>query len=149
MAAQVVVPQLGESVVEARVARWLKKEGEAIAVGDPLVELETEKIDLEVNADQAGVLAKILRQEGEDVKVGEQLALIEAGAGAAAAPAAAQARCARSRDASASRSHDTSRRRGPRWRRGRPAQHACRPQGRAKCIRSTWPRSRAAAMPGA
>ena len=87
MAAQVVVPQLGESVVEARVARWLKKEGEAIAVGDPLVELETEKIDLEVNADQAGVLAKILRQEGEDVKVGEQLALIEAGAGAAAAPA--------------------------------------------------------------
>ena len=68
-----VVPQLGESVVEARVARWLKKEGEAIAVGDPLVELETEKIDLEVNADQAGVLAKILRQEGEDVKVGELL----------------------------------------------------------------------------
>jgi 2-oxoglutarate dehydrogenase E2 component (dihydrolipoamide succinyltransferase) len=89
MAAQVVVPQLGESVVEARVARWLKKEGESIAVGDPLVELETEKIDLEVNADQAGVLAKILRQEGEDVKVGEQLALIEAGAGSAAPPAAA------------------------------------------------------------
>ena len=75
MAAQVVVPQLGESVVEARVARWLKKEGDAVAVGDPLVELETEKIDLEVDADQAGVLAKILRQEGEDVKVGELLAL--------------------------------------------------------------------------
>ena len=89
MAAQVVVPQLGESVVEARVARWLKKEGDAIAVGDALVELETEKIDLEVNADQAGVLAKILRQEGEDVKVGEQLGLIEVGASApAAAPAA-------------------------------------------------------------
>jgi 2-oxoglutarate dehydrogenase E2 component (dihydrolipoamide succinyltransferase) len=91
MAAQVVVPQLGESVVEARVARWLKKEGEAIAVGDPLVELETEKIDLEVNADQAGVLATILRQEGEDVKVGEPLALIEAGAGAASSPASAPA----------------------------------------------------------
>ncbi len=89
MAAQVVVPQLGESVIEARVARWLKKEGEAVAVGDALVELETEKIDLEVNADQAGVLAKILRQEGEDVKVGEPLGLIEAGAAAAAAPAAA------------------------------------------------------------
>ena len=84
MAAQVVVPQLGESVVEARVARWLKKEGDAIAVGDPLVELETEKIDLEVNADQAGVLGKILRQEGEDVKVGEPLASIEAGSGAPA-----------------------------------------------------------------
>ncbi|WP_396625975.1 2-oxoglutarate dehydrogenase complex dihydrolipoyllysine-residue succinyltransferase [Luteitalea sp.] len=89
MAAQVVVPQLGESVVEARVARWLKKEGDAVAVGDALVELETEKIDLEVNADQAGVLAKIVRQEGEDVKVGEQLALIEVGAAAASAPAAA------------------------------------------------------------
>jgi 2-oxoglutarate dehydrogenase E2 component (dihydrolipoamide succinyltransferase) len=85
----VVVPQLGESVVEARVARWLKKEGDAVAVGDALVELETEKIDLEVNADQAGVLAKIVRQEGEDVKVGEQLALIEVGAAAASAPAAA------------------------------------------------------------
>ncbi len=89
MAAQVVVPQLGESVVEARVARWLKKEGESVAVGDPLVELETEKIDLEVNADQAGVLTKILRQEGEDVKVGEPLALIEAGAaGTASGPGA-------------------------------------------------------------
>ena len=90
MAAQVVVPQLGESVVEARVARWLKKEGEAVAVGDPLVELETEKIDLEVNADQAGVLVKIVRQEGEDVKVGEELGLIEAGAAQpAVSPAAA------------------------------------------------------------
>ena len=89
MAAQVVVPQLGESVIEARVARWLKKEGEAVGVGDALVELETEKIDLEVNADQAGVLAKILRQEGEDVKVGQQLALIEVGAAATSTPAAA------------------------------------------------------------
>jgi 2-oxoglutarate dehydrogenase E2 component (dihydrolipoamide succinyltransferase) len=89
MAAQVVVPQLGESVVEARVARWLKKEGETVAVGDPLVELETEKIDLEVNADQAGVLAQILRQEGEDVKVGEQLGLIEAATGQATAPSEA------------------------------------------------------------
>ena len=91
MAAQVVVPALGESVVEARVARWLKKEGDAVAIGDPLVELETEKVDLEVNADLSGVLAKIVRQEGEDVKVGEQLALIEPGAGAAAAPAGASA----------------------------------------------------------
>ncbi|HTV02893.1 MAG TPA: 2-oxoglutarate dehydrogenase complex dihydrolipoyllysine-residue succinyltransferase [Luteitalea sp.] len=94
MAAQVVVPQLGESVVEARVARWLKKEGDVVAIGDALVELETEKIDLEVNADQAGVLGKILRQEGEDVKVGEPLASIEAGSGAAAAPAAAASEAA-------------------------------------------------------
>jgi 2-oxoglutarate dehydrogenase E2 component (dihydrolipoamide succinyltransferase) len=87
MAQQVVVPQLGESVVEARIARWLKKEGEAVAVGEPIVELETEKIDLEVGADQPGVLAKILRQEGEDVQVGEALAEIAEGDGAPAADA--------------------------------------------------------------
>ena len=149
MAAQVVVPQLGESVVEARVARWLKKEGEAIAVGDPLVELETEKIDLEVNADQAGVLAKILRQEGEDVKVGEQLALIEAGAGAAAAPAAAPAGCACSarRQRRPKRSHRPSPRPPPAPRTARAARLP--PARPPKCIRSTWPRSRAAAMPDA
>ena len=55
----IVVPELGESVVEARVARWLKKEGDRVEVGEPIVELETEKIDLEVNADRGGVLASI------------------------------------------------------------------------------------------
>ena len=73
----IVVPQLGESVIEARVARWLKKEGDAVAAGDPLVELETDKIDLEVNAESAGVLARIERKDGEDVKVGEVLGAIE------------------------------------------------------------------------
>lgn len=91
MALQVVVPQLGESVVEARVARWLKKEGDAVSVGEPIVELETEKIDLEVGADQAGVLSKIVRQEGEDVQVGEVLAEITAGAAASASADAAPA----------------------------------------------------------
>src|SRR5690606_7583596 len=94
MALQVVVPQLGESVVEARVGRWLKQEGDTVAIGDPLVELETEKIDLEVNADQAGVLSKILRQEGEDVQVGEALGEITPGAAGAGAPAAAGAEAA-------------------------------------------------------
>jgi len=89
VASNIVVPQLGESVVEARVARWLKKEGDAVTVGEPLVELETEKIDLEVGAEQAGVLAKIARQEGEDVKIGDVLGVIGEGAGAAAAPATA------------------------------------------------------------
>ena len=90
MASNIVVPQLGESVVEARVARWLKKEGDAVTAGEPVVELETEKIDLEVGAEQTGVLEKIARQEGEDVKVGELLGTIAEGAGAAAsAPAAA------------------------------------------------------------
>jgi 2-oxoglutarate dehydrogenase E2 component (dihydrolipoamide succinyltransferase) len=82
----VVVPQLGESVVEARVARWLKKPGDRVEVGEPLVELETEKIDLEVSAEKSGVVARIARQEGEDVKIGELLAVIdETGAAAATA----------------------------------------------------------------
>ena len=80
----ILVPQLGESVVEARVARWLKKEGDRVEVGEPVVELETEKIDLEVGAEHGGVLASIKRQEGEDVKVGELLAVVEDGQAAAA-----------------------------------------------------------------
>ncbi|MEQ1758480.1 MAG: 2-oxoglutarate dehydrogenase complex dihydrolipoyllysine-residue succinyltransferase [Vicinamibacterales bacterium] len=76
----IVVPQLGESVVEARVARWLKKEGDRVEVGEALVALETEKIDLEVSAEQAGVLTSIKHPEGADVKVGEVLAEFEAGA---------------------------------------------------------------------
>jgi 2-oxoglutarate dehydrogenase E2 component (dihydrolipoamide succinyltransferase) len=83
----IVVPELGESVVEARVAKWLKKEGDQVQMGDPLVELETEKIDLEVSADRPGVLKSIKHQEGEDVKVGEVLAELEPGAAAAARPA--------------------------------------------------------------
>jgi 2-oxoglutarate dehydrogenase E2 component (dihydrolipoamide succinyltransferase) len=79
----IVVPQLGESVVEARVARWLKKEGDRVEVGEPVVELETEKIDLEVSAERAGTIASIKRHEGEDVKIGELLAVIdESGASA-------------------------------------------------------------------
>ena len=83
----IVVPQLGESVVEARVARWLKKEGERVEVGEPVVELETEKIDLEVPADKAGIVARIARKEGDDVKIGELLGVIDESASAAAAPA--------------------------------------------------------------
>jgi 2-oxoglutarate dehydrogenase E2 component (dihydrolipoamide succinyltransferase) len=85
----IVVPQLGESVVEARVARWLKKEGERVDAGEPIVELETEKIDLEVPADKAGVIASIARREGIDVKIGELLGTIdETGAETKATPTA-------------------------------------------------------------
>jgi 2-oxoglutarate dehydrogenase E2 component (dihydrolipoamide succinyltransferase) len=73
----IVVPELGESVVEARVAKWLKKAGDRVATGEALVELETEKIDLEVSADRAGVLASIAHAEGADVKVGEVLAVLD------------------------------------------------------------------------
>jgi 2-oxoglutarate dehydrogenase E2 component (dihydrolipoamide succinyltransferase) len=77
MSTNIVVPELGESVVEARVAKWLKKQGDSVNAGDALVELETEKIDLEVSADRAGVLGSIKHQEGADVKVGEVLAVLE------------------------------------------------------------------------
>jgi 2-oxoglutarate dehydrogenase E2 component (dihydrolipoamide succinyltransferase) len=90
MSTNIVVPELGESVVEARVAKWLKKQGESVNAGDPLVELETEKIDLEVSADRAGVLSSIKHQEGSDVKVGEILAVLEEGSNGAAAKAAEQ-----------------------------------------------------------
>jgi 2-oxoglutarate dehydrogenase E2 component (dihydrolipoamide succinyltransferase) len=77
MPANVVVPEVGESIVDARVSKWLKQEGDSVSVGEPLVELETDKIDLEVAAPQAGVLAKIAHGDGADVKVGEVLGVIE------------------------------------------------------------------------
>src|SRR6185369_17051 len=81
------VPPLGESIVEATVSRWLKKEGEAVAAGDTLVELETDKITVEVPALAAGVLAKRERNEGDVVKVDELLGELTEGATAASAPA--------------------------------------------------------------
>src|SRR5579872_6723974 len=81
MPANVVVPEVGESIVDARVAKWLKKEGDVVNVGDPLVELETDKIDLEVAAPQGGVLSKIAHGDGADVKVGEVLGVIEENGG--------------------------------------------------------------------
>lgn len=93
MSANVVVPEVGESIVDARVAKWLKKEGDVVAAGDPLVELETDKIDLEVAAPQAGVLRRIAHGDGADVKVGDVIGVIEesakppAGGAAPAKPA--------------------------------------------------------------
>ena len=84
------VPPLGESIVEATVSRWLKKEGEAVASGDTLVELETDKITVEVPALNAGVLTKRAVNEGDVVKVGDVLGDVEEGA-TAATPAPAEA----------------------------------------------------------
>lgn len=89
MPVNIVVPELGESVVEARIARWLKKAGDAVAFGDPLVELETEKTNLEVSADRAGVLASVTRNEGEDVLVGDVIAVLDESGTVASAPAPA------------------------------------------------------------
>jgi 2-oxoglutarate dehydrogenase E2 component (dihydrolipoamide succinyltransferase) len=77
MPTNIVVPEMGESVVGATVARWLKQEGERVSAGEAVVELETEKVDLEVAAEQPGILAKIGRQEGEEVHVGDLLGVIE------------------------------------------------------------------------
>jgi 2-oxoglutarate dehydrogenase E2 component (dihydrolipoamide succinyltransferase) len=92
MAMKVVVPELGESVIEATVGRWLKREGDRVAVGEAVVELETEKVNVEVGAERAGVLARIERKEGENVKIGDVLGVIEEVAGGVeAAPVAPQA----------------------------------------------------------
>ncbi len=77
MATDIVVPTLGESVTEATIAQWLKKPGEAVARDEPLVELETDKVTLEVNASEAGVLAEVLADEGDNVEVGALLGRID------------------------------------------------------------------------
>lgn len=74
---QVLVPEMGESIIEATVARWLKREGDHVTAGEAVVELETEKANLQVAAERAGVLVRIERKEGQDVKVGEVLGIVE------------------------------------------------------------------------
>jgi 2-oxoglutarate dehydrogenase E2 component (dihydrolipoamide succinyltransferase) len=89
MAVDIKVPALGESVTEASVGRWLKHAGDTVAMDDPLVEIETDKVTLEVNAPVAGTLADIVAAEGANVAVGAILGHIAEGkAGAKPAPAA-------------------------------------------------------------
>jgi 2-oxoglutarate dehydrogenase E2 component (dihydrolipoamide succinyltransferase) len=82
MATEIKVPPLGESIVEATVGRWLKREGEEVAEGETVVELETEKVNMEVTANGSGVLGEILKREGETVNIGETLAVIASAADA-------------------------------------------------------------------
>jgi len=95
VAAEIHVPELGESVADATVGRWLKQEGDAVTSGEALVELETDKINFEVEAEQDGVLESISKGEGETVNVGEIIGTIgegsEAGDGAAPAETEEQA----------------------------------------------------------
>lgn len=84
------VPPLGESIVEAKISRWLKNEGDSVAPGETLVELETDKITVDVPSMASGVLKKRLRNEGDTVKVDEVLCEIEEGATAAPSAPAAQ-----------------------------------------------------------
>src|SRR5438552_746099 len=76
------VPTLGESVTEATIGKWFKKPGEAVAVDEPLVELETDKVTIEVPSPAAGVLADIAAKDGDTVAVGALIGQIKEGAGA-------------------------------------------------------------------
>jgi 2-oxoglutarate dehydrogenase E2 component (dihydrolipoamide succinyltransferase) len=89
---EIKVPALGESVTEATVAKWMKKVGDAVAKDEPLCELETDKVTLEVNAPEAGTLQEIRADEGANVEIGQILGVIAEGAVAAAKPTAAPAK---------------------------------------------------------
>ncbi|OYY04990.1 MAG: dihydrolipoamide succinyltransferase [Acidocella sp. 35-58-6] len=91
MAADITVPTLGESVTTATIARWMKKVGDNVAADEPLVELETDKVTVEINAPEAGVISEIIMPEGSEVEIGAVLGRIGgAGAATAAAPVAAK-----------------------------------------------------------
>ncbi len=94
MTTQITVPTLGESVTEATIAKWFKNVGDAVKADEPLVELETDKVTVEVPAPAAGVLTEIVAAAGATVEVGAVLGSIGAGSGAAAAPAAKPAAAA-------------------------------------------------------
>ncbi|WP_292217211.1 biotin/lipoyl-containing protein, partial [Mesorhizobium sp.] len=79
MATEIRVPTLGESVTEATIGKWFKKVGDAIAADEPLVELETDKVTVEVPSPGAGTLGEIIAKEGETVGVGALLGSISAG----------------------------------------------------------------------
>ena len=90
MATEIRVPALGESVTEATVGRWFKKAGEPVKADEPIVELETDKVTLEVNAPASGVLTEIVAKDGETVGAGALLGQI--GDAASAAPPKAEAK---------------------------------------------------------
>src|SRR5438477_12475783 len=86
MTIEIKVPSLGESVTEATVAKWLKQPGEAVERDEPVVELETDKVTLEVPAPASGIIGEIRAAEGANVPVGAILATIADGAAGEAAP---------------------------------------------------------------
>ena len=88
MSVSVSMPQLGESVTEGTVTRWLKKEGERVEVDEPLLEVSTDKVDTEIPSPASGILRGIAVDEDETVAVGAQLAVIEDSESGDAAPAA-------------------------------------------------------------
>ncbi len=107
MSTEIRVPTLGESVTEATIAQWFKKPGDAVSVDEPLVELETDKVTLEVPSPAAGTLTEILANEGDTVEVNALLGTLAAGEGAApASPSPAPAQAPTEAPAVAARSSD-------------------------------------------
>ena len=78
MSEEIVVPVLGESITEATVSKWLKKSGDSVKADEPIVELETDKVNLEVPSPVSGVLSNIKTKEGVTVKVGALLGVVTA-----------------------------------------------------------------------
>src|ERR1700756_1155635 len=102
---EIRVPTLGESVTEATIGRWFKKAGEAVAVDEPLVELETDKVTIEVPAPSAGTLGEIIAKDGETVAVGALLGQIADGATPAPPPGCSRSpRCRQAVGGSGARS---------------------------------------------
>ncbi len=81
---EIKIPELAESITEGTIAEWLVKAGDKVEKGDPVVELETDKVNVEVNSDYAGVIVEILAEEGDDVSVGDTIAKVDENAEAGA-----------------------------------------------------------------
>ncbi|KPH79235.1 2-oxoglutarate dehydrogenase complex dihydrolipoyllysine-residue succinyltransferase [Oceanobacillus caeni] len=88
---EIKIPELAESITEGTIAEWLVKVGDKIEKGDPIVELETDKVNVEVNSDFSGVITEVLQEEGNDVAVGDVIAKLDENGTAGAAPAKAEA----------------------------------------------------------
>ena len=147
--AEIRVPTLGESVTEATIGKWFKKPGDPVAVDEPLVELETDKVTIEVPAPAAGTLGEIAAKDGETVAVGALLGQIKEGAGAPAKPAAAKPAAEAKPEAKPRTCARRRRRKSPQpMRRSRPRCARSRPKPAWTPPRSTAP-ARTAASPRA
>ena len=136
MAVNIIVPELGESVIEATVSHWHKKPGDPVAAGEAVVELETEKVNLEVGAAKAGVLGRIDKPEGQDVRIGDVLGVIDESA------------ASRRQINPPNRPRRKAARAQPRPQPRLSPRHGPRPSGRAAQQRGRRPRDASGAPPG-
>src|SRR5262245_27494232 len=107
MSIELKIPVLGESIQEVQIGRWLKQEGEPVAEDENVVELETDKASMELPAPAAGVLAKILKHDGDSVSIGETIAVLEQDGHPAEKPKADKAKAPSMKDVSAAAATDS------------------------------------------